>query len=156
MTSNQPDRQQDNNNLLSKPPKTNHRKILDDLLNTVQKQEEVMRHLLRDVEFFRKTFKTSLQYDSGAGDYREETADGTEFDIRSSTDAGDGMIKEETAVDYIGYSIAMDNFQLGFNRTKERIEEMWKDADVGRGSLAMPKAFADSLEKGRKVAAQEL
>ncbi|KAF2621500.1 hypothetical protein BU25DRAFT_495690 [Macroventuria anomochaeta] len=155
MTSNRTDRQQANDDLLSKPPKTNHRKILDNLLDTVRKQKEIMGHLLRDLEFFRKTFKTSLEYDSGAGDYREETADGTEFDIRSSTDAGDGTIKEETVVDYIGYRIAMDNFQLGFDKTKNRIEEIWKDVDVDRGSLKMQKVFVDSLEKGRKAATQE-
>lgn len=80
-----------------------------------------------------------MKCDSGAGDYREETANGTEIDIRSSTDAGDGTIKEETVVDYIGYRIAMDNFQLGFNKTKDQIEEIWKDVDVARGSLVMPK-----------------
>jgi hypothetical protein len=155
MTSNRTDRQQVNDDLLSKLPTTDHRKILDDLLDTVRKQEEMMEHLLRDLEFFRKAFKASLECDSGAGDYREETADGTEFDIRSYTDAGDGTIKEETAVDYTGYRIAMDNFQLGFDKTKNRIEKIWKDVDVGKGSLVMPKWAADSLEKGRKAAAQE-
>ena len=150
MTSNRTDR-----HLPSKLSKTNHCKIINDLLDTVRKQEDIMGHLLRDLEFFRKQFKTSLEYDSGAGDYREETADGTEFDIRCGTDAGDGTIKEETAVDYIGYRIAMDNFQSGFDKTKDQIEKIWKDVDVGEGSLAMPKVFADSLEKGRKAAAQE-
>lgn len=153
MTHNRTDRQQADDDTRSKPPETDHHRILE-LLNTVRKQEETMEHLLRDLEFFRKTFKTSLAYDSGSGDYCEKTADGTEFDIRSSTDAGDGTIKDETAMDYIGYKMAMDNFQLGFDRTKNRIEEIWKDVDVGRGFLAMPKWVADSLEKGRKAAAQ--
>ena len=114
-----------------------------------------MGQLLRDLEFFRKKFKTSLKYDSGAGDYCEETADGTEWDVRSYTDAGDGTIKEETTVDYMGYKIAMDNFQMGFDKSKDQIEKIWKDVDVGKGSLVLPKWEADGLEKGRKAAAQE-
>ena len=155
MTPNRTDYQQADENLSSKLSKTNHRKILDDLLDTVGKQEDIMGQLHRDLEFFRKKFKTSLKYDSGAGDYREETADGTEWDVRSYTDAGDGTIKEETTVDYIGYKIAMDNFQMGFDKSKDQIEKIWKDVDVGKGSLALPKWEADGLEKGRKAAAQE-
>jgi hypothetical protein len=114
-----------------------------------------MEHLLRDLEFFRKQVKTSLEYDIGAGDYREETSDGTANDIRYGSDAGDGTIKEETAVDYMGYKVAMDNFQMGFEKTKYQIEKIWKDVDVGKGSLAIPDWAADGLEKGRKAAAQE-
>lgn len=95
-----------------------------------------MGQLLRDLEYFRKEFKTYLEYDSGAGNYLEETGDGTEYDIRSCMDAGDGTIKEETIVDYSGYRIAMDNFQMGFDKTKDQIEKIWKDVDVGEGSLA--------------------
>lgn len=62
--------------------------IINDLLDTVRKQEDIMEHLLRDLEFFRKQFKTSLEYDIGTGDYREETADGTEYDARLVSDAG--------------------------------------------------------------------
>jgi hypothetical protein len=121
----------------------------------VRKQEDIIGQLLRDLEFFRKKFKTSLEYDSGGGDYREEIGDGPEYDVRSYTDAGDRTIKEETTVDYIGYRIAMDNFQIGFDKTKDQIEKIWKNVDVGKGSLALPKWEADGLEKGRKAAAQE-
>jgi hypothetical protein len=129
--------------------------IINNLLNTVRKQEDIMEHLLRDLEFFRKQVKTSLEYDIGAGDYREETSDGTACDARYWSDAGDGTIKEETAVDYMGYKVAMDNFQMGFEKTKDQIEKIWEDVDVGKGSLAIPKWAADGLEKGRKAAAQE-
>lgn len=148
-TSNRTDR------LMSEISQTSHRKILDDLLDTVRKQEELMGHLLRDLEFFRKESRTSFEFNSGAGDYREETADGTECDMRSSTDAGDGTIKEETALGYTGYKLAMDNFQLSFDKTKDQIEEIWKHLDVDEDSLAMPRVFVDVLENGRKAAAQE-
>ena len=113
-----------------------------------------MGHLLRDLEFFCRTFKTSSEYDNTAGDYREETAEETEYDARFLSDTGGGKIKE-TAGDFTSYRLAMDNFQLGFDKTENQIEEIWKDVDVGRGSLVMPKWVADSLERGRKAAAHE-
>jgi hypothetical protein len=111
MTPNRTDHQQADESLPSKLSETNHRKILDDLLDTVRKQEDIMGRLLRDLEFFRNKFKTSLKYDSGAGDYREDMADGTEWDVRSYTDAGDGTLKEETTLDYIGSKLLWTTFE---------------------------------------------
>lgn len=76
MTSNPTDRQQADNDLPSELDETIHRMILDDSLDIVRKQEEIMQHLLRDLEFFRKKFKMSLEYDSGLADYCEEVAEG--------------------------------------------------------------------------------
>ena len=156
MTSERTDHQQTQDGPPHQSPTTNERIIINRLLETVQKQEDIMKHLLRDLEFFRKQFKTNLEYDVGLGDYREETADGTEYDIRDVTDAGDGTIKNETAVDYLGYKAAMDNFHMGFEKTKYQIEEIWKDVDKSaKGPVVMPKWAAGSLEKSRKTAAQE-
>jgi hypothetical protein len=155
MSSKRTDHQQAQDDLPSKSSTTNHRTIINNVLDTVRKQEDIMEHLLRDLEFFRKQVKTSLEYDVGAGDYREEASDGTEYDARFESDVGDGTIKEETVVYYMGYKVAMDNFQMGFEKTKEQIEKIWKDVDVGKGFLAIPDWAADGLEKGRKAAAQE-
>ena len=155
MTSNRTDRRQANDGLPYKPSKTNHGKTLADSLDIVRKQEDIMAHVLRDLEFFRKKFKTSLEYDSAAGNYDEEWGDGTLYDCRSDTDAGNGIIKEETMVNYIGYRIAMDNFQMGFDKTKDQIKEIWEAFEGGKGPLALQQYEMDGLEKGRRVAIQE-
>jgi len=170
MTSNRTDRRRVNDGLPSKLSKTNDGKILADSLNIVRKQEEIMAHLLNDLEFFRKKFKMSLEYDSGAGDYNEEWGDGALYDVRSHTDAGNGMIKDETMVNFAGYKLAMDNFQMGFDKTKDQIEKIWEASEGGKDSLTLPQSEFDGLEKdslalpqfeldglvkGRRIAAQE-
>ena len=170
MTSNRTDRRRTNDGLPSKLSKRNDGEILADSLDIVRKQEEIMAHLLNDLEFFRKKFKRSLEYDSGAGDYDEEWGDGTLYDVRYETDAGNGMIKEETMVNFVGYKLAMDNFQMGFNKTKDQIEKIWEASEGGEDSLAVPQSGLDGLEedslaipqfeldglaRGRKIAAQE-
>lgn len=48
------DHPQTRDDLPSKSSTTNHRIIVNNLLNAVRKQENIMEHLLRDLEFFRK------------------------------------------------------------------------------------------------------
>jgi len=170
MTSNRTDHRQADDGLPATLSKTAHAKTLAGSLDIVRKQEEIMAHLLNDLEFFRKKFKRSLEYDSGAGDYEEEWGDGQLYDVRSHTDAGNGMIKEETMVNFVGYKLAMDNFQMGFDKTKDQIEKIWEASEGGKDSLAVPRSGSDGLEesslampqfeldglaKGRKIAAQE-
>jgi hypothetical protein len=80
-------------------------------------------------------------------------------------EVGNGMIIEETVVSYLGYKSAMDNFQMGFEKTKDQIEKVWKDVNVvgvvAKGQIVKKEQLTraqiemDGLEKGRKVAAQE-
>jgi len=154
MASNPTDRQQADYDPPTNLDKMIHRMIPDESLNIVRKQEEVMQHLQRDLEFFFRTkFKMSLEYDSGLEDYCEEVAEGITWDMRSGKDDGGGIVKKKAVVDCIGYRMAMDNFPTGFNKTKDQIEKIWKDA--GKNSLLLPDYEVDGLERGRKAAAQE-
>lgn len=164
MDTNVCDKQQTRDSTLSKLHKQNHRKIIKDLLVAVQKQEDIMKHLTKDLEFFRNKYKKSLDYDNGTGCYLADIRDEI-IDLRSCTDLGNGVIAAETAADYLGYRSAMHNFHMGFEKTKKEIEKIWEDIDVVRDvdnkefvqkdSLKIPKWEADALEKGRKAAAQE-
>lgn len=151
----------------SMPPKLhppNHHSIIRGLLIAMQKQQNIMEHLTKDLEFFRNKLKESLNYDNGTGCYLADMGDET-IDLRSYTDLGNGIIGAETAVDYMGYRSTMNNFQLGFEKTKDEIEKIWKAVDLVRDtekgqliradSLTIPKWEAEALEKGRKAAAQE-
>lgn len=154
------ERRQASNKKPSEPYKPNDRKAINDLLVVLQKQEDIMKHLTKDLEFFRTQFKDSLDYDNGNGNYLADTGyDDEPIDLRSYEDVGNGTIEEETVVHYIGYKGAMDNFQMGFEKTKNEIENIWKDVDLLRftqgGSLNISKFQTDALEKGRKAAAQE-
>jgi len=73
--------------------------------------------------------------------------------MRSGTDDGDGTVKKQTLVDCIGYRMAMDNFQMGFDKTKDQIEKIWKAA--GMNPLVLLDYELEGLERGRKAAAQE-
>jgi hypothetical protein len=60
-----------------------------------------------------------LGYDNGTGCYLADVGDET-IDLRSyNPDLGDGVIAAETAADYLGYRSAMNNFQMGFEKTKK-------------------------------------
>lgn len=149
------------------PSKThawNHRKIIEDTLVVIQKQEDIMKQLSQDLEFFRKNCKDSLDYDIGNGNYLADVGDET-IDLRSyQKDLGNGEITAETATEYLGYKSAMDNFQMGFKRTKEEVEKVWKDVDLvkdgdewfQKDSLKISSKWeVDALDRGRKAAAQE-
>ena len=146
-------------------PPNHHSIIIEGLLVAMQKQQDIMEHLTKDLNFFRKKFKGSLEYDNGTGCYLADVGDET-IDLRSyREDLGNGIIGAETAVDYVGYRSTMKNFQMGFEKTKDEIEQIWKVVDLVRDvdkgqlvrqdSLTIPKWEADSLERGRKAAAQE-
>ncbi len=145
-------------------PPNHHSIIIKGLLIAMQKQQDIMEHLTRDLEFFRNKFKENLDYDNGTGCYLADVGDGT-IDLRSDMDLGNGIIGAETAVDYVGYRSSMNNFQMGFEKTKDEIEKIWKVVDLVRDtekdqltrqdSLTIPKWEAEALEKGRKAAAQE-
>jgi len=47
----------------------------------------------------------------------------------------------------------MDNFQMGFDKTKDQIEKIWKAA--GMNPLVLLDYELEGLERGRKAAAQE-
>lgn len=158
------DKQKASDSTPSKSYNEEHRKIIGDLLVAIQKQEDIMEHLTRDLEFFRTKYKNSLDYDNGTGCYLADVGDQT-VDYRSDMDVGNGVITAETATDYLGYKSAMCNFQMGFEKTKKEIEKIWEDVDVVRDvdsaqfvqkdSLKIPNWEAVGLEKGRKAAAQE-
>jgi chaperonin cofactor prefoldin len=160
------DDQQASDGMLSKQHTQNHRKIIGDILVALQKQEDIMKQLTEDLEFFRNKYKSSLNYDNGAGCYLADIGDKT-IDLRSyDTDLGNGVIAAETAADFLGYRSAMNNFQMGFKKTKEEIEKIWEDVDlvrdvdndkwVRKDSLKISSKWeADALEKGRKAAVQE-
>ncbi|KAL8922657.1 MAG: hypothetical protein Q9172_003472 [Xanthocarpia lactea] len=145
-------------------PPNHHSIIIKSLLIAIQKQQDIMEHLTRDLEFFRNKFKESLDYDNGTGCYLADVGDET-IDLRSHMDLGNGIIGAETAVDYVGYRSSMNNFQMGFEKTKDEIEKIWKVVDLVRDterdqlirqdSMTIPKWEAEALEKGRKAAAQE-
>jgi hypothetical protein len=40
------------------------------------------------------------------------------------------VITAERATDFLGYRSAMDNFQMGFKKTKEEMETIWEDVDL--------------------------
>lgn len=156
--------QQSSNNTMPTPSTQNHYKIIGDLLVAVQKQQDLMDHLTKDLVFFRDQFKKSLEYDNGDGCYLDDIGDET-INLKFHMDLGNGTVGTETAIDYMGYISAMNNFQMGFEKTKDNIEKIWKVVDVVRNvdenqlvqkdSLMMPKWQADELEKGRKAALQE-
>lgn len=130
----------------------------------MQKQQDIMEHLTKDLQFFRNKLKHSLDYDDGTGCYFADVVDET-IDLRSYTDLGNGIPGAETAVDYMGYRITMKNFQVGFDKTKDEIEKIWNIVDLIRDveegqliredSLTIPKWEVEVLEKGREAAAQE-
>ncbi|KAI8943295.1 hypothetical protein NX059_001315 [Plenodomus lindquistii] len=146
---------QSQDGLPSTSPKTNHLTIILQLLEAILKEVEMVKHLNNDLEFFRKQLATSLKYDSGAGNYLEDLSDGTQWDTRGESGIGDGTIKESTAVDYLGYKAALEHFQMGFEKTKNQIETIWKEVGVGKDSLTVPDWAAAKLEESRKIAAQE-
>lgn len=157
--------QQASDSMPSKPyPPNHHSIIIKNLLIAMQKQQDIMEHLTKDLQFFRNKLKDSLDYDNGTGCYLADVGDET-IDLRSYTDLGNGIIGAETAVDYMGYRSTMKNFQMGFEKTKDEIEKIWNIVDLVRDvekgqliredSLTMPKWEAEVLEKGRKAAAQE-
>ena len=158
------DDQQASDSMSSKPYAPNHCNIIKDLLTAIQKQEDTMKKLNKDLEFFRNKYNSSLNYDNGTGCYLADVGDET-IDMRSYMDLGNGIISAETAANFMGYRTAMDNFQMGFEKTKEEIEKIWEDVDmvrdvdseqfVQKGSVKIPKWEVDALEKGRKVAARE-
>lgn len=83
-----------------------------------------MKQLTKDLEFFRNKYKDSLNYDNGARCYLADVGDET-IDLRSyQMDLGNGVITVETAAEFLGYRSAIDNFQMGFKKTKEEIEKI--------------------------------
>lgn len=160
------DDQQASDGMPSKHHTENHRKTIGDILVALQKQEVIMKQLTNDLEFFRNKYKSSLNHDNGAGCYLADIGDET-IDLRSyQTDLGNGVISAETAAHFLGYRSAMNNFQMGFKKTKEEIEKIWENIDlvrdidngewVRKDSLKIPSKWeAGRLEKGRKAAAPE-
>ena len=71
------------------------------------------------------------------------------------SDLGNGVIKNETIVDYLGYKRAIENLQLGVSTSKDAIENIWEESGMVEGDLKIEDIFAEGLEKGRKAAAQE-
>lgn len=150
---------------LPEPARSNHRKVIEDLLEVVRKQQDIMQHLARDLEFTRHQSEENLKYDNGGGCYLADVGEQTKDYRAEGMDVGNGVISTDTATDYLGYKLAMDNFEAGFKKTKEQVEKSWSAVDVvqesdgggfvQKGSSTLPRWLADSLEKGRKAAAQE-
>lgn len=68
-----------------------HRKIVGDLLVAVQEQEDIMKQLTKDFEYFRGKYKNSLGYGNGTGCYLADVGEET-IDVRSYIDLGNGVI----------------------------------------------------------------
>ena len=70
-----------------------------------------------------------------------------------------GTITAHTVIAYLGYRSAMSNFELRFKKSKGEIEKIQVHVGVVNNpeniQLTIEKQVADSLEAGRKVAAQE-
>lgn len=142
-----------------------HREILKELLVAIQKQEDIMKQLTEDLTFFRDKYKSSLDYDNGAGCYLADIGDET-IDLRSyQTDLGNGVITAVTAANYLGYRSAMKNFQMGFKKSNEKIEKIWNNIEVVRDidnnvwvrkeSVNISSKWEiDALEKGKLAASQ--
>lgn len=151
----------------SRPLIPGHRKIIEELLVAVQKQQDVMARMNKDLEFFRTQYKSCLDYDNGTGCYLEDTGYGDEsIDLRSYEDIGNGTITADTAIAYLGYESAMDNFELGFKKGKDEIEKIWdrvgevsnpehvqlKIEDWAADGLEVSRKATDGVEAGRKAA----
>lgn len=117
----------------TKPPshsRPNHRKVIEELLEVVRKQQAIMEHLSRDLNFTRSQFETNLNYDNGDGDYKADT-DYETIDVRAhGMDVGNGIISVDTATDYIAYKVAMNNHEAGFKKTKDQLEKIWEAVDL--------------------------
>ena len=129
----------------------------------MRKQQAIMEHLSRDLTFTRSQFETSLEYDNGNGNYLADVGDETIDYKAGGMDVGNGIISADTARDYMGYKVAMDNYEAGLKKTKDQLEKIWDavrmvqrdDEFIQKSSLTLPDWLADGLEKGRKAAAQE-
>lgn len=105
-----------------------------------------------------------MDYNNGTRCYLTDVGDET-IDLTLYIDLGNRIIGAETAVNYMGYRSTIKNFQMGFEKTKDEIEKIWKVVnlvrDIEKGqliredSLTIPKWEAEALEKDRKAAAQE-
>jgi hypothetical protein len=148
----------------------NHRKIIEETLVAIQRQEDILKHLATDLEYFRKRFKNNLNDDNGTGDYLTDLGTEETIDMRwDNSDLGNGTITAESAADFCLYRSAMENFELGVSKSKEVVEGIWNDVEVVRDDdRGAPGGWVrkdevkvkemwvkDVLEKGRRAAAQE-
>ncbi|OBT69040.1 hypothetical protein VE03_01297 [Pseudogymnoascus sp. 23342-1-I1] len=141
----------------------NHRQIIGDLLAAIQTQKDLTKQLSETLDLFRNKYKMSLDYDNGDGDYGADNGD-EEVDLRSyDADLGSGVISAESAADYVGYRSAMENLQVGIERSRGEVERIWagvgevRDMDGSRGFVAKEGVRVANwerviLEEGRKAA----
>jgi hypothetical protein len=119
---------------------------------------------LREI-YFRKMVQMRLEYDNGTPSYLTDVVnEAPDYDsyMYEYEEVGNGMIIEETVVSYLGYKSAMDNFQMGFEKSKDQIEKVWKDVNVvgvvakgqtvKKEQLTREQIEMDGLEKGLRVA----
>jgi hypothetical protein len=140
-----------------------HRKIIQDTLVALQKQEDIMEHLTEDLKLFRERYKSCLSHNNAVTYYHIDAGD-ENIDL-----LGYGVITTETVARFQEYKSAMKNFQKGFEKSKKVIDELWNQVEFFRDNLvfeSMRKDEAnidldehqwvvDALERGRRVAAQE-
>jgi hypothetical protein len=144
-----------------------HRKIIEDILVALQQQEDLLKGLGHHLGFFRKRYKELLNHDIGAGQFLSDQNTGQILNLRShQKDLGNFVVTVETAAGFWAYKYAVENLQMGVEKSKEAIEGIWKkvlevwDDDhrmwAKRDEVMISENWVvDTLEQDRRAAAQE-